>query len=114
MQVGPATLDECAPDRRRRKIGAAGRLDFRRDGLADLRHIIASEEIGHLARVEQIVEVLDKGLLLDLHVAQQEDSLLALLSRYSIWYNVKLAMDAASVVSDCRPDPPTPTRSALP
>ena len=39
------------------------------------------EEVGHLARVEDVVDVLDERLVLDLRVGEQEDGRLPLLAR---------------------------------
>ena len=99
----------------------------------DLRRVVVVEQVGHLARVEDVVDVLEEGLLDDLRVGEEEDDLLALLARLestrlrssfhsalpydlviSIWKQSISPIDAARRVSDWRPEPPTPRSSALP
>ncbi len=50
------------------RFGAARLLRIRRDLFANLAHVLLGEQVGHLAGIEQIVNVLDERLVLDLRV----------------------------------------------
>lgn len=52
--------------------------------------LVGGKEVGHLANVEQVVDVLEKGLVLDLRVGEEEHAVLVGLGR--------LAQDALQVL----------------
>ncbi len=47
---------------------------------ACLHLLVRGEHVGHFSAVQEVVDVLNKGLILDLGVAEKEDSVLALTS----------------------------------
>ena len=51
-----------------------------KQGVACLHLLIRGEHVGHFAAVEQVVDVLNKSLILDLSVAEEEDSIFGLSS----------------------------------
>eukprot|EP00965_Chrysotila_dentata_P189855 6173554-Pleurochrysis_carterae.AAC.1 len=71
------------------KVRVEGYLGERQaGGLAERAHcgddrvnVVVIEEVGHLARVEDVIEVLEEGLGHDLRVGEEEDDGLALLPR---------------------------------
>ena len=54
-------------------LGDLAILGERAHSVGDLLPLIVREEVGHLARVEDVVDVLDEGLLDDLCVGEEED-----------------------------------------
>eukprot|EP00966_Prymnesium_polylepis_P179650 4159641-Prymnesium_polylepis.1 len=70
----------CIRDRRHLGDGRAGGLRERPHRVDDLRLVVVVEEVGHLARVEDVVDVLEEGLLDDLRVGEEEGHQLALLA----------------------------------
>ena len=72
VQQRAAAGDEVGKQRRGRAVALGAFLA--RDVahlIADLRLLVVGEEVGHLARVEQAVDVLQVGLLLDLGVGRR-------------------------------------------
>ncbi len=81
MLVLAAARDEIAVEGDGAEVVLAGhgRARGRRDGFADFGFFVGRENVGNLARVEQGVNVLEEGLVLDLRVVEQKDNLLVLL-----------------------------------
>ena len=120
--------------RRRTRPVDPRRLGAQDDRLDYLRDLVLGEQVRHLARVEDVVDVLQERLHLDLRVGEEEHRGVALApalrstifrsSRHSnacrsdleisIWNTSYSAMNAAMRVRLWRPEPPTPTSSALP
>ena len=72
--------------------------------LHDLRLLVCREQVGHLACVEQTVDVLQERLLLDLRVRDEEDGRLALHPRALQHTLHKQMSTSQSTLTDTIPD----------
>eukprot|EP00964_Phaeocystis_antarctica_P055483 scaffold32640_cov63-Phaeocystis_antarctica.AAC.1 len=81
VQVGAALRREEAPHGGGRRVGHAELLGLGAEALDDRGHLVAREEVGHLARVEDVRDVLHHALRLHLRVGEAEDRRVARLAR---------------------------------
>mmetsp|Transcript_13845 Transcript_13845/g.40763 ORF Transcript_13845/g.40763 Transcript_13845/m.40763 type:complete len:298 (+) Transcript_13845:1709-2602(+) len=79
VDVGAHALDKVGVERNLVE-GQVERLANWPHRPCDPVYVVVVKEVGHIARVEQVVHVLEERLLHDLRVAQQEDQRLALLA----------------------------------
>eukprot|EP00976_Prorocentrum_cordatum_P005192 102756-Prorocentrum_minimum.AAC.2 len=81
VQVELAPLHKVPPQLRGRLQDPAERFRLRPHRLVHRRLLVHREQVGHLAAVEDVVDVLHKRLVLDLRVAEQKNGRLVLRAR---------------------------------